>query len=126
MNSGKLSAITLAALLAVAGSTATAMGPGGGMGGGMGGGHMMSNGMMYGNRPYYGPPPAPRQPPVQRPRAGQRQEQETEQLRLEISERRRELSDLIRSGSPNKDLIDQRIQELGRLEAELDRRTGGD
>ena len=102
-------------------------GPGGGMGGGggmgsggsgmMGGGHMMNFGRGY-SAPYqdqynqynrfdegyqYGP-------------------RETKRLRLEIREKRQELSELYRADKPDKALIDKKINELDKLEAELDQR----
>ncbi len=94
---------------------------GGGMGGGgrgmMGGGHMMDYGRGYAtpdpdrynrynrsDEPYqYGP-------------------RETERLRREIREKRQELSKLYDSEKPDKDQIDKKIDELSRLEAELDQK----
>ena len=101
-------------------------GPGGGMGGGgmgrggsgmMGGGHMMGYGRDYSatyqdqysrsdERYQYGP-------------------RDTERLRLEICERRQELSALYRAEKPDKDLINKKINELDKLEAELDHRLSG-
>ena len=100
---------------------------GGGMGGGghgmMGGGHMMDYGRGYSppyqdqynrydqNNRYNEPEKSYRHDPG-----------ETERLRQEIREKRRELSALYRSENPDRDQIDKRIDELGRLEAELDRK----
>ena len=93
---------------------------GGGMGGGrgmMGGGHMMDFGRGY-STPYpdqynrYNRPDGPyRNGPT-----------ETENLRHEIREKRQELSKLYDSEKPDKDLIDKKIDELSKLEAELDQR----
>ncbi|MGD8761605.1 MAG: periplasmic heavy metal sensor [Desulfobacteraceae bacterium] len=90
---------------------------GGGMGGmgsgnsGMMGGHMMSN-------PWQG------QPGNQYP-SYQYKQTETEKLREAIRQKRQELSDLYRSENPDKDQIDQKINELNKLEAELDRSLSG-
>ena len=48
-----------------------------------------------------------------------------EELRQEIREKRRELAYLFRSDTPDKKLIDQKILELSRLEAELDEKMVG-
>jgi Spy/CpxP family protein refolding chaperone len=45
---------------------------------------------------------------------------ETERLREQIREKRRELASLYRSENADKRLIDQKIEELNGLEAELD------
>jgi Spy/CpxP family protein refolding chaperone len=45
----------------------------------------------------------------------------TELLRKQIREKRQELSALLRSDNPDKNLIDQKIAELNRLEYELDK-----
>ena len=47
-------------------------------------------------------------------------EEETEKLRRQIREKRRELSSLYRSKNSDNKLIDQKIAELNRLEFELD------
>ena len=47
------------------------------------------------------------------------------ELREEIRQKRYELSDLYRSENPDKDQIDQKIEELNKLEAELDRSLSG-
>ena len=121
-------AAILTATIAI-GGIAYAGGPGGGMGGGgmgggghgmMGGGHMMDFGR--GNSiPYrdqynrynrseefdsYGP-------------------RETKRLRQEIRGKRQELSALYRTENPDKSLIDKKINELDKLEAELDQRLSG-
>lgn len=51
------------------------------------------------------------------------QETETEALRKQIREKRQELSDLIRSDKPDKERLDEKIDELNRLESELDQKT---
>ena len=50
--------------------------------------------------------------------------QDTEKLRAKIREKRHELSFLYRSEKPDKILIDQKIEELDRLESDLDKKTG--
>ena len=99
---------------------------GGGMGGGgmgnggsrmMGGGHMMDYGRGY-SAPYQD----------QYYRSDQRYQygpRKSKRLRLEIRERRQELSALYRAEKPDKDLIDKKINELDELEAELDSRLSG-
>ena len=52
-------------------------------------------------------------------------EREREKLRQEILEKRHELAYLFRSDTPDKKLIDQKILELNRLEAELDKKMYG-
>lgn len=97
---------------------------GGGMGGGgrgmMGGGHMMDYGRGY-SIPYpdqYNRYNRPDEPNLYGPR-------ETERLRQEIREKRKELKVLYSSVKPDEDLIDKKIDELSQLEAELDRRLSG-
>jgi Spy/CpxP family protein refolding chaperone len=110
------------AISAAIGSLALAGGMGGGgMGGGghgmMGGGQMMDSGR--GNITPY---------PDQYNRYNRSDEPdrygptETNQLRQEIREKRQELSELYGSEKPDKDLIDKKIDELSKLEAELDHR----
>jgi hypothetical protein len=97
---------------------------GGGMGGGMGGGGMMGGGYMMKNygRGYA----APLQDQYNRSNeSSQYSNREIEGLRYEIRGRREELSDLYRADKPDKELIDQKIKELSRLEAELDQKTLG-
>ena len=94
---------------------------GGGMGGGgrgmMGGGHMMDFGRGD-STPY----------PEQYNRYNRSDEisrygpTETERLRQEIREKRQELSKLYDSEKPDGDLINKKIDELSKLEAELDHR----
>jgi Spy/CpxP family protein refolding chaperone len=55
--------------------------------------------------------------------SNQQSYRETEGLRREIQEKRQELAALYRSDKPDKSLIDKKIEELNRLEAELDRET---
>ena len=96
---------------------------GGGMGGGgmgrggsgmMGGGHMMDYGRDH-SVPYRN----------QYNRSDERYQygpRETKRLRLEIRERRQELSALYRAEKPDEELIDKKINELDKLEAELDQK----
>lgn len=100
-------------------------GPGGrGMGGGgygmMSGGHMMDYGQSY-SLPYpdqYNRYNRPEGSELHGPR-------ETKRLRREIREKRQELSALYRTEEPDKTLIDKKINELDKLEAELDHRLSG-
>lgn len=104
--------------------TALAMGPGGGMGGGgNGGGHGMSGGHMMGNDSYMNSPNYNR--PSTPENLQRRDDRELEKLRNEVRERRHELSELFQRQPRDEQLIEQRIDELSRLEAELDRRTAG-
>lgn len=50
-------------------------------------------------------------------------QKEAEALRKEIREKRQELSDLLRSEKPDKERLDEKIDELNRLESELDQKT---
>ena len=97
---------------------------GGGMGGGgygmMGGGHMRGSGQGYAlpfqdlyNRYMRSDEPNSYGPG------------ETEKLRQEIREKRKELKVLYSSVKPDEDLIDKKIDELSKLEAELDHRLSG-
>jgi Spy/CpxP family protein refolding chaperone len=113
----------MAALITVAGiGFAGAMG--GGMGGSMGGGYGMMGGqgqgmMGYGSNfstPWGAQPTNPNY---------QNQQKETEGLRAEIRAKRQELSDLYRAEKPDKAMINQKIEELSKLEAELDQRIAG-
>ena len=107
---------------------ALAMGPSGGMGsGGIGGGnghgmgwggHMMGDDA-YMNSPNYNQPRSPRY--FQR-----RDPSGTGKLRVEIHERREELSRLFRQIPRDNQLIDRKIEELSRLEAEFDRQASDD
>ena len=110
------------AISATIGSLALAGGMGGGgMGGGgrgmMGGGHMMDFGKGY-STPY----------PDQYNRYNRYDESyrygptETEKLRQEIREKRKELSELYDTKEPDRNLINKKIDELSKLEAELDHR----
>ena len=97
---------------------------GGGMGGGgngmMGGGHMRGSGQGYALpfQDLYNRYMRSDQPNSYGPK-------ETERLRQEIREKRKELKELYSSGKPDNDLIDKRIDELSKLEAELDHRLSG-
>jgi peptidoglycan hydrolase CwlO-like protein len=110
------------------GGIAFAMGPGGGsMGGGgfgmMGGGGMMGGYGSMGQTPFYSSPPG--QYPQRSQPYYRENLQETQRLRQEIQEKRQELSNLYRSDKSDKAQIDQKIKELGRLEAELDQKLSG-
>ena len=117
--------ITVAiAISAIIGGLAYAGGMGGGMGGGgrgmMGGGHMMDYGRGY-TTPYqdqYNRYDRSDEPGRYGPR-------ETARLRQEIREKRQELSKLYDAEKPDRDLVDKRIDELSKLEAELDDRLSG-
>ena len=95
------------------------MGGHGGMGGGRGGSGMMGSGegissileALLGKRS-----DQDRNYDIERGREG---------LRQEIREKRRELAYLFRSDTPDRKLIDQKIVELNRLEAELDEKMVG-
>lgn len=96
---------------------------GGMMGGAMGGGGMMGPGQGHSNpwqnqNPYYDNNRSDQ-------KAYQDNARETEKLREEIREKRNELHALYRSAKPDPDLIDKKIDELSRLEAELDRKMLG-
>ena len=89
------------------------MGGQGMMGGGQGGG-MMGYGQggsnLWGelNRMFNG--------------SNQQSYRETETLRREIRQRRQELASLFEAAKPDKKLIQEKMEELNRLEAELDRK----
>jgi hypothetical protein len=112
------------------GSWVYAGGIGGGMRGGkfgggghgmMGGGHMMDYGRGY-TAPYadqYNRYNRPEEPDTHERR-------ETERLMQEIRQKREELSRLYRSPKRDADQIDKTIDELSRLEAELDQKTLGE
>jgi hypothetical protein len=78
----------------------------------MGGGHMMQSDPNMSN-PWQSQPQQKSYPSYQ-PQQTQRQ-----QLKEEIRQTRQELSELYRSENPDKDLIGQKIDELSRLDAEL-------
>ena len=105
--------------------SAYAQGPGGGsMGGGgghgmMGGSGMGGQGMMGGGQGMSGL----REELTEKSGKEDQNnydEEETEKLRRQIREKRRELSSLYRSKNSDNKLIDQKIAELNRLEFELD------
>ena len=105
---------------------------GGGMGGGsngmMGGGHMMGYGQGYSNpwQDQYNPNPFNNNRYDRSDdKAYQDNAKETERLRQEIREKRQELSELYRSAKPDVDQIDKKIDELSKLENDLDRRLSG-
>ena len=101
---------------------AGSMGGGGMMGGGMGGGMMGGYGQGYSNpwQNQYSPNPYNNRSDQ---KAYQDKAKETEQLRQEIREKRQELSELYRSPKPDTAQIDKKIDELSRLEAQLDQET---
>ena len=97
--------------------------------GGMGGGGMMGGGMMGGYGQGFSNPWQNQNSPNQYnnnrsdQRAYQDKAKETEQLRQEIREKRQELSKLYSSPKPDTAQIDKKIDELSRLEAQLDQET---
>jgi Spy/CpxP family protein refolding chaperone len=100
------------------------MGGGGMMGGGMGGGMMGGYGQGFSN-PWQNQnnPNAYNNNRSDQQKTYQDKAKETEQLRQDIREKRQELSELYRSPKPDKAQIDKKIDELSRLEAELDQKT---
>jgi Spy/CpxP family protein refolding chaperone len=114
-------AITFAIFI---GSLVYAGGMGGGMGGGMMGGGMGGGGMMGSGQGYSSP--WQNQNPYNNNRSDQKayrdNARETEKLREEIREKRNELHALYRAEKPNPDRIEKKIDELSRLEAELDQK----
>jgi Spy/CpxP family protein refolding chaperone len=53
-------------------------------------------------------------------RSNQTDYSETESLRMQIREKRRELAEMYRSDNTDKDLLEKKIEELNRLESKLD------
>jgi len=98
---------------------------GGGMGGGMGGGQGMMGGQGQGMMGYGSNFSNPWGSQSRTNPTDQYEKKETERLRDEVRAKRQELSDLYRSEKPNKEMIDQKIEELSKLEAELDQRISG-
>ena len=82
---------------------------GGGQGGGMGYGHGDSNLWSDLNRMFNG--------------SNKQSHSETEALRSEIRQRRQELASLVEAAKPDKKLIHEKIEEINRLETELDRKV---
>ena len=110
--------------IAYAGGGMGGGGMGGGMGGSFGGGYGMMGGqgqgmMGYGSN-FSNPWGA-----QSRANINQNQQKETQKLREEIRAKRQELSDLYRAEKPDKAEIDQKIEELSKLEAQLDREMSG-
>jgi Spy/CpxP family protein refolding chaperone len=99
------------------------MGGGGMMGGGMGGGMMGGFGQGYSNPWQNQNNPNPYNNYRSDQKAYQDKARETQQLRQEIREKRQELSELYRSPKPDQGQIDKKIDELSRLEAQLDQET---
>jgi Spy/CpxP family protein refolding chaperone len=95
------------------GSSGSGMMGGGGYGMMGSGGH---GGMMGSGQGFF----SPRGTQPQRSPSYQYEQRQTEKLREEIREKRQELSRLYRSEKPDKELMDQKMAELNRLEAELD------
>lgn len=95
-------------------------GIGGGMGGGMGGGHDMMGGQGQGMMGYGSNFSNPRGAQTRPNPSYQNRQEETEILREEIRAKRQELSNLYRAEKPNKEMINQKIDELDKLEAKLD------
>ncbi len=95
------------------GSSGSGMMGGGGYGM-MGGGE--HGGMMGSGQDFF----SPRSTQPQSSPSYQYEQRQTEKLREEIREKRQELSRLYRSEKPDKELMDQKMAELNRLEAELD------
>ncbi len=98
---------------AVWGSSGSGMMGSGGYGMMGSGGH---GGMMGSGQGFF----SPRGTQPQRSPSYQYEQRQTEKLREEIREKRQELSRLYRSEKPDKELMDQKMAELNRLEAELD------
>lgn len=86
---------------------------------------MMGSGQRYSNpwQDQYNPNPYNNNRSDQT--AYQDKAKETETLRQEIREKRQELSELFRSDKPDKRLINQKVDELSKLESDLDRRLSG-
>ena len=122
-------AAALIATIAIGGITYSGGPGGGGMGGGgMGGGGygMMGGGHMMGNDRGYAVPYQDRYNRYNRSdQSNSYGPRETERLRQEIREKRKELNELYSSIKPDNDLIDKRIDELSKLEAELDHWLSG-
>ena len=55
----------------------------------------------------------------------QKHQEETQRLREEIRAKRQELSDLYRAEKPNKEMINRKIEELSKLEGQLDQEMSG-
>jgi hypothetical protein len=111
--------ITIAGVAYAGGGMGGGMGGGigGGMGGGMGGGQgMMGFGSIFSN-PWGGQ--------SRTNQNYQNQQKETQRLREEVRAKRQELSDLYRAEKPNKEMINRKIEELSRLERELDQEMSG-
>jgi Spy/CpxP family protein refolding chaperone len=96
---------------------------GGMMGGGMGGGMMGGFGQGYSNPWQNQNNPNLYNNNRSDQKAYQDKARESEQLRQEIREKRQELSELYRSQKPDQGQIDKKIDELSRLEAQLDQET---
>ena len=116
-------AITTALLISSGASAGGGMGGGQGMMGGQGHGMMGSggNGIMGSDQNFSSPW-------ISQPRRAstdQNNQQEREQLREEIRDKRQELAELYRSGKPDKELIDRKIEELSVLETAYDQKLSG-
>ena len=92
-----------------------------GMGSGMSDGHGMMGGQGHGMMGYgQNYSNNWREQPRANPTYQQYEKIETERLRSEIRVKRQQLSDLYRAEKPNKEMIDQKITELDKLERKLD------
>jgi hypothetical protein len=98
---------------------------GGGMGGGMGGGQGMMGGQGQGMMGFGSIFSNPWGAQSRTNQTYQNQQKETQRLREEIRTKRQELSDLYRAEKPNKEMINRKIEELSKLEGELDQEMSG-
>jgi len=125
-------AVAVVATFAI-GVVAYAQGPGGGSGGGsmMGGGHGMMGGSGHGMMGGSGHGMTGYSKGISNlwealskrlDISKQNNYNETETLREQIREKRRELASLYRSENADKKLIHQKIDELNRLESKLDKK----
>lgn len=117
-------AVAVVATFAI-GVVAYAQGPGGGSGGGsmMGGGHGMMGGSGHGMTGYSkGISNLWEALSKRLDISKQNDYNQTETLREQIREKRRELASLYRSENADKKLIHQKIDELNRLESKLDKK----
>ncbi len=117
--------IAMTTFITFAGIAYAGGGMGGGMGGDMGGGQGMMGGQGQGMMGYGSNFSNPWGAQPRTNSNYQNQQQKTERLREEIRAKRQELSDLYRSEKPNKEMINQKIEELSKLEAKLDQEISG-
>lgn len=95
-------------------------GGGGGMMGGNGGGGMMGSGGSGMTSPSQWMSKLWNLFSNNSQKGNQEKYRQREALRAQVQEKRQELESIVRSKNPDKALIDQKIGELDRLEAELD------